>query len=58
VIELAVRLLDAKGAVKDARIFKASEPAQGIKGRQAVDALNKAFVTIARELVIWTAGAV
>jgi phospholipid/cholesterol/gamma-HCH transport system substrate-binding protein len=58
VIELAVRLLDAKGAVKDARIFKASEPAQGIEGRQAIDALNKAFVTIARELVIWTAGAV
>ena len=53
VVEYAVRLLDAKGAVKDARIFKATETAQGVKGQQAIDALNKAFVSTARELVVW-----
>jgi phospholipid/cholesterol/gamma-HCH transport system substrate-binding protein len=53
VVEYAVRLLDAKGAVKDARIFKATEAAQGVKGQQAIDALNKAFVSTARDLVTW-----
>jgi ABC-type uncharacterized transport system auxiliary subunit len=55
VVEFAVRLMDSKGAVKDAKIFKATEPASDIKGQPAIDALNKAFTSAARDLVVWTA---
>jgi phospholipid/cholesterol/gamma-HCH transport system substrate-binding protein len=57
VVELAARLVGDKG-VKDARIFKATEPVQGGEPDQAAAALNKAFEKAAQELVAWTAGAI
>jgi len=57
-IELAARLVTDKGEVKDARIFKVSEPAAGTSAEQAAAALNKAFANAARELVVWAADAI
>ena len=57
VVELAARLVNDKGEVKDARIFKATEPVQGKEPDQVAAALNKAFTKVAQELVEWTAGA-
>jgi len=57
-VEFAARLVGAKGEVKDARIFKVTEPAEGTQPAQATAALNKAFTNAARELVVWTAGAI
>jgi phospholipid/cholesterol/gamma-HCH transport system substrate-binding protein len=58
VVELTARLVNDKGAVKDARIFKAAEPVQGKDADQVAAALNKAFSAVAQELVEWTAGAI
>jgi phospholipid/cholesterol/gamma-HCH transport system substrate-binding protein len=57
-VELAARLVGDKGEVKDARIFKVTEPSQGVQAPQAAEALNKAFAKAAQELVAWTAGAI
>jgi phospholipid/cholesterol/gamma-HCH transport system substrate-binding protein len=57
-VELAARLLGPKGEVKDARIFRATEPAASADAAQATAALNKAFATTARDLVVWAADAI
>jgi phospholipid/cholesterol/gamma-HCH transport system substrate-binding protein len=57
-VEFAARLVSGKGEVKDARIFKVTEPAAGTQAEQAAAALNKAFGNAARELVVWTAAAI
>ena len=57
-VELAARLVSGKGEVKDARIFKVTEPAEGTQADQAAAALNKAFAKAASELVVWTADAI
>jgi adenylate cyclase len=48
------RLLDDKGKVADARIFKVSVPAKGTDAAQAVAALNDAFMQATTQLVTWT----
>jgi phospholipid/cholesterol/gamma-HCH transport system substrate-binding protein len=58
VVELSARLIGDKGEVKNARIFKVSEPAPGLQAAQATAALNKAFAKAAQELVAWTADAI
>jgi phospholipid/cholesterol/gamma-HCH transport system substrate-binding protein len=57
-VELSARLIGDKGEVKNARIFKVSEPAPGLQAAQATAALNKAFAKAAQELVAWTADAI
>ncbi|MGH6727758.1 MAG: ABC-type transport auxiliary lipoprotein family protein [Pseudolabrys sp.] len=56
VIEIAARLLDDKGKVADARIFKVAVPAKGTSGPDAAAALNQAFAQFAAQLVTWTVG--
>jgi phospholipid/cholesterol/gamma-HCH transport system substrate-binding protein len=58
VVEFTARLLDDKGKVADAKIFKASVPAKSAKGQEAVDALKEAFSKAATELVVWTVGVI
>lgn len=58
VVELAARLVNDKGEIKGARIFKAAEPVQTVQADQAAAALNKAFGKVAQELVEWTAGTI
>jgi phospholipid/cholesterol/gamma-HCH transport system substrate-binding protein len=57
-VELAARLVSDKGEVKDARIFKVTEPLKAVEADQAAAALNKAFAKAAQELVAWAAGAI
>lgn len=57
-VEFAARLVGDKGEVKDARIFKTTEKADGTQAAQAAAALNKAFAKAAQELVLWTASAI
>ncbi len=54
VVEFTARLLDDKGKVADARIFKVSVPAKGTDAAQAVAALNDAFQQATTQLVTWT----
>ena len=56
VVEFAARLLDDKGTVLQARIFKAAVPAKSAEPADAVTALNEAFGQTAKELVVWTVG--
>jgi ABC-type uncharacterized transport system auxiliary subunit len=57
-VELAARLVSDKGEVKDARIFKVTEPLKAVEADQAAAALNKAFTKVAQDLVTWTADAI
>jgi phospholipid/cholesterol/gamma-HCH transport system substrate-binding protein len=54
-VEIAARIVNDKGEVKGARIFKVTEPVQAMQADQAAAALNKAFGRVAQELVAWTA---
>lgn len=58
VVELTARLVNDKGEIKGARIFKVTEPVQAVQADQAAAALNKAFGKVAQDLVAWTAGAI
>lgn len=58
VVEFTARLLNDKGNVKDARLFKASLPAKSAQATDAVAALNEAFSKAVTELVVWTVGAI
>jgi phospholipid/cholesterol/gamma-HCH transport system substrate-binding protein len=58
VVELAARIVNDKGEIKGARIFKVTEPIQAVQADQAAAALNKAFSKVAQDLVTWTAGAI
>jgi phospholipid/cholesterol/gamma-HCH transport system substrate-binding protein len=55
VVELAARIVNDKGEIKGARIFKVTEPVQAVQADQAAAALNKAFGKVAQDLVEWTA---
>jgi phospholipid/cholesterol/gamma-HCH transport system substrate-binding protein len=57
-VEFSARLVNDKGEIKDARIFKATETVEGTQAAQAAAALNKAFEKAAQELVVWTASAI
>jgi len=56
IVELTARLLDDKGKVADAQIFKVSLPANSTKGPDAVAALKDAFLQVATQIVVWTVG--
>lgn len=58
VISLSARIVDAGGHLKAARIFRESEQMRSVSVREAASAFNRAFGSLARELVLWTAGAV
>ncbi len=55
-VEITARLLDDKGKVAEARIFKVAVPAKGTNGPEAVAALNEAFAQAATQIVVWTVG--
>jgi phospholipid/cholesterol/gamma-HCH transport system substrate-binding protein len=57
-VELAAKLLGANGRVLDARVFAADTPAKVSDDVAAARALDEAFGTTTRELVLWTAGAI
>jgi phospholipid/cholesterol/gamma-HCH transport system substrate-binding protein len=56
VVEITARLVDDKGKVVDAHIFNVSVPAAGVKGPEAIAALNQAFAQAATQLVVWIVG--
>jgi phospholipid/cholesterol/gamma-HCH transport system substrate-binding protein len=56
-IDLAAKVLNSKGGVVGARVFRATAPATAADVAAAAAALDVAFGKVARELVIWTAGA-
>jgi phospholipid/cholesterol/gamma-HCH transport system substrate-binding protein len=56
VVEFTARLLDGKGKVANAQMFKVSVPAKSTKGPDAVAALRQAFSQAATQLVVWTIG--
>ncbi|MFI4972417.1 MAG: ABC-type transport auxiliary lipoprotein family protein, partial [Hyphomicrobiales bacterium] len=58
VVDVTARLVSDKGVVADARVFTASVPAKGTEAADAVAALNQAFSQVAREIVVWTVGAI
>ena len=58
VVDVTARLVNDKGVVADARMFTASIPAKSTEAADAVAALNQAFSQVAREIVVWTVGAI
>jgi phospholipid/cholesterol/gamma-HCH transport system substrate-binding protein len=58
VVDVTARLVSDKGVVADARMFTASIPAKSTEAADAVAALNQAFSQVAREIVVWTVGAI
>ena len=58
VVEFAARLLGDGGKVVAAQMFKASVPAKSTQMADSVRALNDAFSQTAKDLVVWTVGAI
>ncbi len=58
VVDVTARLLNDKGVVAGARAFTASIPAKSIQAPDAAAALNEAFSQVAKEIVVWTVGAI
>ncbi len=58
VVDVTARLISDKGVVAGARMFAASIPAKSTEAPDAVAALNQAFSQVAREIVVWTVGAI
>jgi phospholipid/cholesterol/gamma-HCH transport system substrate-binding protein len=56
-IELSAKLMNDKGGLVGSHVFRANAPAGGTDIAAAAAALDVAFGKVARELVIWTAGA-
>jgi phospholipid/cholesterol/gamma-HCH transport system substrate-binding protein len=54
VVEFVARLVDDGGKVIDARTFRNSVKAKSSNAPEAVAALNEAFSSTARDLVLWT----
>ena len=52
-IEVSAKLLGADGKIADERSFRATAPAPGVESPAAAAALNDAFQTIARDIVVW-----
>jgi phospholipid/cholesterol/gamma-HCH transport system substrate-binding protein len=55
-IDISAKLLNDKGGLVGAKVFRATAPATGADVAAAAAALDVAFGKIARELVVWTAG--
>lgn len=59
VVELYVRVLnDRNGVVRGARLFSQTAPVQGTGNRAFVNALDRAFVAAAGEVVAWALGVI
>ena len=58
VVDVTARLVNDKGAVAGARAFTASIPAKSTAAPDAAAALNEAFSQVAKEIVVWTIGAI
>jgi cholesterol transport system auxiliary component len=58
VIDVTARLVNDKGVVAGARAFAASIPAKSTQAPDAAAALNEAFAQVAKEIVVWTVGAI
>jgi phospholipid/cholesterol/gamma-HCH transport system substrate-binding protein len=56
-IALSAKLIDGAGRLKAARIFEQSAPIDGLTVMQAAAAFGRAFDTLARDVVTWTAAA-
>jgi phospholipid/cholesterol/gamma-HCH transport system substrate-binding protein len=57
-VELSARLVGENGKIKESRVFRSTVPAKIGDAAGATSALNEAFSKVAKEIVIWTAGAV
>jgi phospholipid/cholesterol/gamma-HCH transport system substrate-binding protein len=55
-IDLSAKVLNTKGGLVGARVFRATAPAAATDTAAAAAALDAAFGKIVRELVVWTAG--
>ena len=53
---IAARIVNAEGALVDARVFRDLRPLSALDPDAAVKGLNEAFAKIATELVVWTCG--
>lgn len=56
-IEISAKLLGADGKIAAERDFSAAATATGVDGPAAAAALNEAFQTVARDIVVWTRSA-
>ncbi|MGD0720971.1 MAG: ABC-type transport auxiliary lipoprotein family protein [Roseiarcus sp.] len=52
-IEIAAKLLGADGKIATEHSFRATAPATGVEGPAAAVALNAAYQTVARDIVVW-----
>jgi phospholipid/cholesterol/gamma-HCH transport system substrate-binding protein len=52
-IEISAKVLGADGKIAVERSFRATAPAPGVESPAAAAALNDAFQTIARDIVVW-----
>ena len=52
-IEISAKWLGADGKIAAERAFSATAPASGVEGPAAAAALNQAFQTVARDIVVW-----
>jgi phospholipid/cholesterol/gamma-HCH transport system substrate-binding protein len=58
VVELSAKLVGEGGRIKVSRVFRSTQPTKITDAAAAAAALNEAFGKVAREIVIWTAGAI
>ena len=56
-LALSVKLVDGAGHLQAARIFEKTAPLESATPAAAAAAFNRAFDTLAREVVLWTASA-
>jgi phospholipid/cholesterol/gamma-HCH transport system substrate-binding protein len=56
-IALSVKLVDGAGHLKAARIFEQSSPIDALTVTQAATAFGRAFETLSKDVVTWTASA-
>jgi len=54
-VSLSAKVVDGAGHLQAARVFEQSAPIDGLTPASAAAAFNRAFETLARELVPWTA---
>jgi phospholipid/cholesterol/gamma-HCH transport system substrate-binding protein len=58
VVELSAKLLGEGGRIKASRVFRGTAPAKISDAAAAAAALNAAFGTVAKDIVIWAAEAI
>ena len=58
VVELSAKILDNNGRVVQSNVFRNAVPTKVTDAAAAAAALDKAFGTVAKDIVVWTAGAI